>query len=447
MGGLRGAGWARARPRRPPRAGGTCRPAGPRELCAGRGYLVPVLEPSRAEAAAGPGIVVGVAAERERAIAAEAALALQAGLDAVFPGLPGIAVVLSGDPEGTVEPGTPLERGGGGRPAPAIHAVPGGPEAALRSLLEVALSTGAPACALLEPMPRPADPGWLLSLLDPVLRGTADLVAPSYQRGRFEGVLVSGLVYPLTRALFGQRIRQPLGTEMVLSRRLVEQLSRDDEWQTEPGYAGTELWVITRALVRECRCAQVFLGPRPVPQPQPLHLPDALARVLGTVFHEMEIDAPLWQRVRGSCEIETFGEEHLPGEAAAPPPAAPLVEAFALGRRDLLPLWSAVLPPNSLYALRRIPVDPPEALRFPDALWARVAYDFAVGWRTKVMGRPQLLRSLTPLYMGWLAGFVNEVGPVDRAAKEARVERLCEAFEAEKPYLISRWRWPDRFTP
>jgi hypothetical protein len=409
--------------------------------------LFPVLEPSRADAATGPGIVVGVAADRERAVAAEAALAVQAGLDAVFPDLPKIAVVLSSDPEGTVEPGTPLERGGGGRPAPAIHAGPGGPEVALHTLLEVALATSAPACALLEPMPRPADPSWLRTLLDPVLRGTADLVAPSYQRRRFEGVLVSGLVYPLTRALFGQRIRQPLGTEMVLSRRLVEQLWRDDEWRTEPAYAGTELWVVTKALVRECRCAQVFLGPRPVPQPQPPHLPDALAQVLGTVFHEMETNAARWQRVRGSRPVETFGDEHLAGETAPPPEPGPLVEAFALGRRDLLPVWSGFLPPNTLYALRRLGVDPPGALRFPDALWARIVYDFAVGWRTKTMDRPQLLRSMTPLYMGWLAGFVNEVAPVDRVAKEERVEVLCQAFEAEKPYLISRWRWPDRFTP
>jgi hypothetical protein len=190
----------------------------------------------------------------------------------------------------------------------------------------------------------------------------------------------------------------------------------------------------------------VFLGPRPVPQRQPAHLPDALAQVLGTLFHEMELHAARWQRVRGSCAVETLGDAQLPGEAA-PPPAGPIVSAFALGQRDLLQLWSSILPPNALYALRRVPVEPPESLRLPDALWARIVYDFAVGWRTKVMDRQQLLRSLTPLYMGWLAGFVNEVGPLDRAATEARVERLCEAYEAEKPYLISRWRWPDRFTP
>jgi hypothetical protein len=234
---------------------------------------------------------------------------------------------------------------------------------------------------------------------------------------------------------------------MVLSRRLAEHLSRDDAWRTDPVHAGTDLWVITKALVRECRCAQAFLGPRPVPQAQPADVADALARVLGALFHEMELHAARWQRVRGSSPVPTFGDEHLPGEPAPPPAPGPLVSAFALGWNDLRRLWSAALPPNTLYALQKIPRDPPDRFRMPDAIWARVVYDFAVGWRGKIMDRAQLLRSLTPIYMGWLASFVNEVAALGRVETEERVERLCLAFEAEKPYLISRWRWPERFTP
>jgi glucosylglycerate synthase len=406
-----------------------------------------VLDPSRAEAPLGANVVVGVPSLRDRTAAAEAALAVQAGLRAAFPERPGLAIVLADDPADTVEPGSVLVPGDATRPAPAIHAGPaGGPAAALHTLLDVAVSVGAPACALLEPMPRPVDPGWLRMLLDPVLGGAADLVAPSYARGRFDGVLVTGLVYPLTRALFGQRLRQPLGREVVLSRRLAEHLSSDDAWRRDPIHAGTDLWVITMALVRECRFAQVFLGPRPVPQAQPPDLSEALARVLGTLFHEMDLHAPRWQRVRGSSSVASFGDEHLPEEGHAPP-VGPLVSAFALGLNDLRRLWAPVLPPQALYALQRFPRDPPESFRIPDALWARVVYDFAVGWRVKAMERQQLLRSLTPLYLGWVASFVNDIAPLDRGASEERVERLAAAFEAEKPYLISRWRWPDRFSP
>jgi len=27
------------------------------------------------------------------------------------------------------------------------------------------------------------------------------------------------------------------------------------------------------------------------------------------------------------------------------------------------------------------------------------------------------------------------------------VQQLSMVYEAQKPYLISRWRWPDRFNP
>ena len=83
----------------------------------------------------------------------------------------------------------------------------------------------------------------------------------------------------------------------------------------------------------------------------------------------------------------------------------------------------------------------------PDELWARIVYDFAVAHFAKTMERRQLLASMTPLYLGWVASFVAEVGALDGAAAEARIESLCAAFEREKRYLIARWRWPDTFNP
>ena len=44
--------------------------------------------------------------------------------------------------------------------------------------------------------------------------------------------------------------------------------------------------------------------------------------------------------------------------------------------------------------------------------------------------------------VGWKV--LRDAGPVE---VEERTERLCSAFETQKGYLISRWRWPDRFNP
>jgi hypothetical protein len=83
----------------------------------------------------------------------------------------------------------------------------------------------------------------------------------------------------------------------------------------------------------------------------------------------------------------------------------------------------------------------------PDELWARIVYDFSVGHRLGVIKREHLVRAMTPVYLGWAASFVLEL--LDLRALEARdrVERLAAAFEVEKPYLLARWRWPDRFNP
>lgn len=105
------------------------------------------------------------------------------------------------------------------------------------------------------------------------------------------------------------------------------------------------------------------------------------------------------------------------------------------------------MPPVTLVEVRRLTSAPLERFRLPDALWARIVFDFALGHRMRVMNRDHLLRAMTPLYLAWVASFVLEVGDADRAAASARLERQCAAFEAEKPYFVARWRWPDRFNP
>ncbi len=74
-------------------------------------------------------------------------------------------------------------------------------------------------------------------------------------------------------------------------------------------------------------------------------------------------------------------------------------------------------------------------------------YDFALGHHIRTISRDHLLRSFTPLYVGWIASYALELGTAGPAEIEARTERLSRTYETSKPYLVSRWRWPDRFNP
>jgi hypothetical protein len=80
-------------------------------------------------------------------------------------------------------------------------------------------------------------------------------------------------------------------------------------------------------------------------------------------------------------------------------------------------------------------------------MWARIVYDFALGHRLRTISRDHLLKSITPLYLGWTASYALEVQTAGPAEVESRIERLCQVYEDNKPYLVSRWRWPDRFNP
>jgi len=316
-------------------------------------------------------------------------------------------------------------------------------QTSLEALLRATETFDAAACALVT-----ADAGHGgTELVAPILADGFDFVCPCYGTHRFENVVTTGIVYPLTRALFGKRLREPIGKELAISRRLAAHLLGEG-WHADPAHAGDRLWLVTAVLSREFQVCQSYLGGRPPRVAEPAaDLAGSLAHVLGLLFHEMRLHAPAWQRVKGSQPLKTYGEPALPDGDPGQPQIGPMLSAFQLGYQELGRLWGAVLPPQTLLALKRLTRVPEESFCVDDALWARIVYDFAVGYHLPVMDRALLLRLITPLYLGWAAGFAREVRETDPAGVEARIERLCRAFELAKPYLISRWRWPDRFNP
>jgi hypothetical protein len=359
----------------------------------------------------------------------------------------------SGSQDGTVERAQDALRSeDGGLPAVSIgDAAARGPAkaAAIRAILRLARTEGAKACAVLDADLMGAGPDWANHLLTPVLRDDVDFVAPYYLRQRFAGAINTGIVYPVTRALYGKRLRYPLAADFACSARLLDRyLSREAVWENELTRFGPELWLTTQVLASGYRACQAFLGAkRPSPEAPVEDLPQTLTRVLGGLFAEVERDLGVWQKVRGSERVELRGNVPPtdPGRAAIDPQRA--LESFRLGQQTLRDIWAPVLSPLTLVELKKLAGRPDAEFRFPDALWARIVYDFALAYRVRSLNREHLLGAFTPLYLGWLGSFVSEMGDADATRHEDRIEQLCLRYEAEKPYLISRWRWPDRFNP
>jgi glucosylglycerate synthase len=343
-----------------------------------------------------------------------------------------------------VAPTAPTGDSPGVSPAASQGAIPGY-ASPLGPLLREGVERGA-AVAIVAAEAHDQSIDWLDRLLAPVLDGGFDFVCPAYRRHRTDGAVNTGIVAPLIRTLYGQALRQPLGTETALSAAFARRLLADQDWRRRPEEAGSDAWLIAKALASDARVAQAWLGAGPRPAAGPEDLGETLVRALGLVFGEMERSAAQWQRARPSRPVPTFGAGGFEAGGERPDPAR-LFEVFTRGLRDLRPVWSLVLPPATLLELQRCAGRPVEAGGLPDEIWARAIFDFSVAHLTRRVERRQLLRSLAPLYLGWLAGLAHAAATLDEDGFEARVEAMATAFEREKRYLIARWRWPDEFNP
>ncbi|HEX6048501.1 MAG TPA: hypothetical protein VFZ21_04510 [Gemmatimonadaceae bacterium] len=319
---------------------------------------------------------------------------------------------------------------------------------AVRAIFDTARRMGAKACAIVDPEFDQFAPGWLDALVGPVLAHGRDFVAPYYARHRFGGAINNGVVYPLIRALYGKRVRHPMGGDFACSLPFIDRCIADPSWNTELVKAAVDIWLTTRALTDGSRVAQAFLGVKHQAwREQGGDAAEPLGKVLPAVFEGANRRLAVWQKVRGSEPVQMFGNATVADDAPVTVSVKHGIESFRLGQKHLGEVWKLVLPPRTLLELNKLAQLAEPAFRMPDDLWARVVYDFMLAYHQRVLNRDHLVSALAPLFAGWVASFACELHDATPIDSEDRLERMCLRFESEKPYLISRWRWPDRFSP
>lgn len=310
---------------------------------------------------------------------------------------------------------------------------------AQRGVLALAAELKASACVVM-----PADMALLKSedlraLVAPVLDRQCELVMPIYALHRYEGLLNTAILMPLTRALYCKRVQMPLALDFAVSQGYAERVAGR-------GSRGL-LWPSITAAQETMQVGQVHLRVHHPTPMEGLDLTAVLTQIVGALFQEVEQTAALWQRGRIAQATPIWGRGSLVEESGEAIEVRPMIESFQLAVRNLDELWQLVLPPVTLLELKHLARSAPESFRLADRLWARIVYDFALAHRLRAISRTHLMGALTPLYLGWVASYVQEVGGMTLDQIVQRQEQLARAFEENKPYLVSRWRWPDRFNP
>jgi glucosylglycerate synthase len=313
------------------------------------------------------------------------------------------------------------------------------PGTALRTILAAAELLSARACAVISPESTGINPEGVQALLRPIYADKFDLVLPTYARHKFDGLLITNLLYPMTRALYGLRIREPYASEFAFSGSMGSQFLAQAPWNDDGTRAGCEVRFTMAAIGGGFRICQSFLGTKPHVERHATDLVPALRQTIGVLFSSMEPNFPLWSSRKGSEAVPTTGAEQQFTLDPLRVNRKRLYDAFRTGVAELESVFQSILTPGTLEELKRIASLEEDDFRYAGDLWAKTVYEFAAAHHRAIISRDHVIQALAPLFRGRAFTFLVENRNGSGSDVENHVESLCLEFERLKPYLLDMW--------
>jgi len=332
----------------------------------------------------------------------------------------------------------------------SIYRGPGGKGTALRSVFEAAKHLEVQACAVVDSDLRSITPDWVKHLLDPVLEKNYQFVAPVYLRHKYDGTITNNIVYNLTRALYGKRIRQPIGGDFAVSRNVAKFYIEQDVWETDVARYGIDIWMTTNAITQNFRICQSNLGAKIHDAKDPgQHLGPMFRQVLWTIFSLMERHESYWKETRGSESVETFGYEgYVEPEPITVDPDG-MIQHFKIGYQQFAVLWKDIFCKDCFEEVRRAGEADPSDFHLSTDSWIQILYELAATFHAWTVNRNKLIDVITPLYYARVASFVRQSWEMSSQAAEELVEEQATKFEDHKDYLVQTWnqKFAERSNP
>lgn len=400
--------------------------------------LAKVLEPAGSKE-----IVVGIPSFKNRnAIGLVIQMAAR-GLKNFFPGVPA-AIMISdgGSTDDTLKVAGQAEVFGGIDKIISTYPGPPGKGSAVKDILEAARILNAKACVILEADLRSITPAWIRLLVEPVLHGHVDYLSPFYLRHKYDGILTNSIVYPLTTALYGQDIRQPMGGESGLSRKAVEAFLGEDVWDSGEAASAIDIWMTTTAIIRGLKIGQASLGVKAHDARDPAILkPESFNQAVRVVFQSAGAYSHMWSQVNSIAMPPVFGREKETEPNPIKARYETLIGSFVDGAGKFSAQWKRYLSQENfellIYAYDGLKGN---TFDIADGKWARMLYDYLLAYHRHPGEEDEVLGSLVPLYFLKTADFINKTRELNSRSAEELTLAMAGVFFREKDYLLSRWK-------
>ncbi len=313
-----------------------------------------------------------------------------------------------------------------------------------RAIFECAARLNPKAVLVFDSDLRSITPEWVKWMADPILSGMAEFCTPYYRRHPFDGTITNTIVYPLTVAIFGKDIRQPIGGDFSFNTALAKYWISQQVWFTDVASFGVDIWMTLTALNENFKIVQVDLGSK-------IHNPKDPAEELGSMFYQ--VISTLFYLI-GRYEAKWLKEYHYSaiGIVSYENLAAELGKVrvslrkmrkeFEEGFSHFRPMYKHILAPETFNALTRVVSHLGKKGEFilETDLWSKILYDFIYVYHLWHRNRRRLVDIITPLYFGRTGTFCSQVAGKSWEATEEIIKKQVEIFKENRDYLIRKFK-------
>jgi len=315
-----------------------------------------------------------------------------------------------------------------------------GKGSALRAVFEAAEFLRAEAVATFDSDLKSITPEWVRNLIEPIYENY-EYVCPFYKRYKFDGTITNTIAYNLTRALYGMRIRQPIGGDFGMSRKLIKDYLDKDVWETDVAKFGIDIWMTTTAIVDGYRICQARLGAKIHQEKDPAKdLSQMYREVVGTIFKLMEQYDYYWKKIKGSKDVPVLGD--FVGTEPEPFDIDQdgLIQYFKIGYNNFGGVWRSILEDKDFKVIEKLYMEEQrEKFIMPVETWVRIVYRYADYFHQTPRQKFKILDTMIPLYNARVASLVNELKDMNDDQAEEYFNWQAEVFENMKDYLLKIW--------
>lgn len=308
-----------------------------------------------------------------------------------------------------------------------------GKGSAVRALFEVAHKSKATIFIMLDSDLRSVEPWWIERMARPILEEKTDYVTPLYLRHKYDGTITNNVCYPLTSALYGVKVRQPIGGDFAVGSKSIEVfLSKPENvWQSNVARFGIDIWMTTTAINElEKLPVQAALGAKVHDVKDPgKQLQGMFVQVVQTLFELMIEYQDRWKTVGELIDTEIYGEQ-----------PAQRVEEIVVDLKNLKEKASKTLRermPSRVSLRRELLESILENGTLGAEQWVETVYEFALAYKRE--RSEELVLDLLPFYFARVADFVEKTKDMDSVEAEKLIESQLQLFMRLKEPFKRRW--------